>query len=297
MARRRAVRSASRVCVLVVGRRPDGWRRRHCQVRDRALSLWFVIRYAVGRDVALTSERDSSIGGQVRSGLPAPSAGAWRGIKLEKSSGEFSLSLGDPLIRYAGSDNAAALTIRGFSPNLSFLRVRDSTVGVRLLDGANARLTGFLIKGNAIGVEADGDSAAQILQSTIESNTSGVVNRTPSTVIQATGNWWGHASGPRDPAGNPQGQGDSVSSGVNYGSYLASAPLTNPTLRIAEPRPFFDQSLIALLLSCVNATEYRVAENGAFARGRLRAARRWPRERAAAAVCWRWRQAHLGAVP
>ena len=212
----------------------------------------------------LRRERDSSIGGQIRSGLPAPSAGAWRGIKLEKSSGEFLLTLGDPLIRYAGSDNAAALSIRGFSPNLSFLRVRDSTVGVRLLDGANARLTGFLIKGNATGVEADGDSAAQILQSTFESNTSGVVNRTPSTVIQATGNWWGHASGPRDPAGNPQGQGDSVSSGVNYGSYLASAPLTNPTLRIAEPRPFFDQSLIALLLSCVNATEYRVAENGAF---------------------------------
>ena len=84
-------------------------------------------------------------------------------------------------------------------------------------------------------------------------------------MIQATSNWWGHSSGPKDSVGNPQGQGDAVSTGVNYGGYLAQAPLLNPSVRLAVSAAYLDQRSVLLDLSCVNATEYRVAEGDIFA--------------------------------
>ncbi|WP_257644019.1 Ig-like domain-containing protein [Luteimonas salinisoli] len=91
-----------------------------------------------------------------------------------------------------------------------------------------------------------------------------ILNRTPATVVPATGNWWGHSSGPQDPVGNPGGLGDPVSTGVNYGGHLTAVPLLDPTIRLAAPAPYYEQSRISLELSCVNAVEYRIAEGGNF---------------------------------
>ncbi len=222
-------------------------------------------RITAQRDATFTSERDSTVGGVLRSGLAAPLQGAWPGIRLEKSTTAFGITFTDALIRYAGANNGAALTIRGSSASLPFLRITDSTVGLRAVDGGAPTLSGLLVQRNALGIEVDGGATPQATQATIGQNTNGIVNRTPATSMQATGSWWGHPSGPRDATGNPQGQGDTVSSGVNYGAFLAAAPLTNPSVRLASPAPFFDQSTVRLLLACTNATEYRLAEAGAFA--------------------------------
>jgi len=43
----------------------------------------------------------------------------------------------------------------------------------------------------------------------------GVDNKTEET-IDARDNWWGDASGPADPEGNPKGKGQKVSGKVDY---------------------------------------------------------------------------------
>jgi large repetitive protein len=215
----------------------------------------------------LTTTADDSVGGAVVAAPNTPTVASWRGVRVEKSSainGGFSAS--GSVIRYAGQDNSAGLTVRGFNPALSYLQFASNTVGLRLLDAASPVVTGATFLSNGIGLEADGGSAPNIGSTQFLGNSSfGILNKTPQTTIVARGNWWGHPSGPQDPVANAQGQGDKVSAGVNYGAYLANAPLINPSLRLASPAPFFEQKTVALDLSCINATEYRIAENDAFA--------------------------------
>ncbi|WP_368563721.1 Ig-like domain-containing protein [Pseudoxanthomonas sp. UTMC 1351] len=223
-------------------------------VRDKLVS---------GTDVILTGEKDGQ-------GGATPAAGDWRGIRMEKSSAAFGASsFSDLIIRYAGAapngQIGAAFTLRGVSPTLQYLQITDSTTGMRLLDGASPAVNGSSFLRNATGIEADGNSKPAIGSTQFVGNASqAILNRTPATVIPAIGNWWGHSSGPQDPTGNPSGQGNSVSAGVDYRSYLTAVPLINPTLRLAAPAAYFEQTSIALELSCVNATEFRVAESGAF---------------------------------
>lgn len=226
-------------------------------------------RMTAGKGTVFTSQRDDAQGGQLGPVAQSPAAGDWRGVRLEKTAGTFgALTLNDVTLRYAGAndglDTAAALAVRGWNPSLQFLQITDSAVGLRL-DGASPAITGASIVRNGIGIEAGGSSLPTVSGTQFAGNTSlAVSNQTASTVIQATGNWWGHASGPKE-ASNPQGTGDAVSSGVNFGSFLASEPLLNPTVRLAAPATYYEQNSIALDLSCVNATEYRIAENGNFA--------------------------------
>jgi large repetitive protein len=68
----------------------------------------------------LTTMADDSVGGVVASPTSSPTVASWRGIRVEKSSstnGGFSAS--GSVIRYAGQDNSAGLTVRGFNPTLS----------------------------------------------------------------------------------------------------------------------------------------------------------------------------------
>ena len=41
----------------------------------------------------------------------------------------------------------------------------------------------------------------------------------PSVIVNATHNWWGHATGPHNTSTNPFGQGDEVSNNVNYDNW------------------------------------------------------------------------------
>lgn len=220
-------------------------------------------RLASGKGVVFTSIRDGQ-DGQV------PAAGDWRGLRIEKSTATYgAVSYNDLLLRYAGAGEdarpGAAFTMRGVSHGLQFVQVTDSVVGLRLLDGASPAITGSSFLRNQTGVEASGNSRPAIGSTQFVGNSAQAIhNATPATVITATGNWWGHASGPSDPVANPAGQGDAVSTGVDYRNHLAALPLINPTLRLSAPVPYYETRTVELDLSCVNATEFRVAENGNF---------------------------------
>lgn len=228
-------------------------------VRDKVVS---------GKGVVLTSQKDDSVSGQTNATPQTAAPGDWQGLRVEKSTSAFGTTpLTDLLVRYGGGGTSgAALTLRGVSPALQYLQVTDSSnTGLRLLDAASPSISGSSFLRNTTGLEADGGSAPVIGTTQFAQNrTQAVLNKTPATLIQASGNWWGHVSGPNDSVGNPQGQGDTVSAGVKYSGYLTAVPLINPTVRLAAPAPFFEHSGIALDLSCVNATEFRLAENGAF---------------------------------
>lgn len=126
-------------------------------------------------------------------------------------------------------------------------------------------ITGSSFLRNNTGIEATDNNALSISQSQLTGNTAlAVDNKTPNTVINALGNWWGHASGPKEPVGNPSGQGDSISTGINYGNFKSALTLINPSVRLQEPATYHEQHDITLDVSCINATEYRVSESNNF---------------------------------
>ncbi|WP_265303018.1 Ig-like domain-containing protein [Verminephrobacter eiseniae] len=220
-------------------------------------------RMVFGSGITLTSQGDDQAGGPTGTAAGvAAAAGDWRGMRIEKSvAGMGAFALNDVTLRYAET----ALTLRGLSPGLNYLQFTGNGVGLRLLDAASPAIVGASFVHNATAIEAGGGSAPSIAQAQFVGNSAfAVTNQTPASVIQATGNWWGHASGPRQSARNPQGQGDAVSEGVNFSGHLTGAPLLNPVVRLAAPAPYFDQHTVLLDLSCVNATQYRVAQGEAF---------------------------------
>lgn len=223
-------------------------------VRDRLLP---------GKDVTLTSQKDDSIGGPSAPAAQTPSAGDWRGLRIEKSAaGAGSFSLNGWTVRYAGP----AVTVRGWSPGLQFLSVSDSEVGLFLLDGAQPAVSGSSFLRNGTGLLTNASGVAAITGSQFVGNRLwGVNNQTPSVVLNARNNWWGHSSGAKDVVGNPQGLGDAVSTGVDYGSPSTVAPMLNPSIRLTQPSAYFAQRNVLFDVVCVNASEFRIAEDGAFA--------------------------------
>lgn len=223
-----------------------------------------------GKGVVLTSQRDDSFAGQTGAVAQTGVAGDWRGVRLEKSMTAYgALALSDWHVRFAGAtdemgDPTAAVSLRAFSPTLQYLKLTDNLTGLQLQDGAAPSIAGTSFLANTVGVQAVG-SAPTIAGSQFVGNTRlAIDNKTPATAIAASGTWWGHASGPKDAVGNPQGQGDAVSSGVTYGNYLASAPLINPVVRLTAPASYYEQQSVLLDVACTNATEYRIAEGSAF---------------------------------
>ncbi len=99
-----------------------------------------------------------------------------------------------------------------------------------------------------IGIESPVDAASvHINNNNIYKNTPYGVNNAASCVVDATSNWWGHASGPHDPDGtnevppctadpatemNADGTGDKVSDNVDYCPWL-TAPY-RPTMPMAS---------------------------------------------------------------
>ena len=228
-------------------------------------------KLTAGKGVVLTSQKDDANGGQTNATAQTAAAGNWGGLRLEKSAAAFGLvSLTDWSIRYAGASDgspggSAAFSLRGFSPGLQYLQITDSTLGL-YLDAASPAITGSSFLRNGSGLVAAGGSLPSIASTQFVGNTLWAVNNLlPATPIQATGNWWGDVSGPKDSVGNPQGLGDAVSAGVTYGSFLAAAPLIAPTARLTNPAPYFEQHTVSLDIACINATEYRIAEGNGFA--------------------------------
>ena len=247
------------------------------QAADLGISDGVVVKFGSGAGVevldavhlsnqaTLTSIQDDTALGQTGAATGTPAKGDWRGVKLEASATPGNVRLEDIRLRYGGGAGSAALDIRKSAPTVKFIVVKDSIVGVRVTDGAAPVFTGVSLINNTTGLEVGGNAIPTLTGSEIFGNTNfGINNLTPASAVQATGTWWGDASGPKDAIANPNGKGDVVSVGVNYGSVATVVPLINPTLSIVGNNTYTDQANITLNLRCRNAVEYRVSESNVF---------------------------------
>lgn len=226
---------------------------------------------ATGKGIVLTSHKDDQALGMLGVNPQTPQAGDWLGLSLEKTAyqgyGGAKL-LSGLTIRYGGGNvnnkPSAALTLVGVSASLQNLIISDSSIGLKVLEGAAPVISGASFLRNATGIEASA-SALNISQSQLYGNKNlAIDNKTPDTVISALSNWWGHATGPKEPVGNPSGQGDTITTGVDYGNFKSALSLSNGSVYLAEPAAYFEQHDIALELYCMNAAEYRIAEGNSF---------------------------------
>ncbi len=120
-------------------------------------------------------------------------------------------------IAYVDSTGKIAdLTVKNMSGN-------SSGVGVAIIGYASSsavEMKGAAISNNHIGVFASGNSALQARFNKIVGNSYfGAWNYGGGT-LNATYNWWGHASGPYHPIATPSGTGDAVSDNVDFNPWL-----------------------------------------------------------------------------
>ena len=216
-----------------------------------------------------TSLNDDAVAGKTGVAAGNPQAGDWRGIKIESSALPNALSLKSLTIKYAGANGGAAFDVRKNNlGTMDLFYVTNSITGIRANDSAIITFTALSAVGNQTGIEVNGNATVTIASSEIRGNSNyGVNNLTPSTVAQATGNYWGAANGPNDPIANPSGAGDKVSVGVNYGSYLLALPLIDCSVKIMNGVYILTNPNITLALACRNAVDYRLSESGDFSVG------------------------------
>ena len=157
------------------------------------------------------------------SALASPSVGDWKGI-LVRSNGRVEIY--EAQIRFAdlGLDvDGGTLTA------LDGLTVNRANVGIEIRGSANvsAPLNRLLFKQCDIGLRSAIDLT--IRNSNLIASTFGVENRAPETAcIDATDNWWDHASGPSGTAptlgcetNTPSGLGSAISEGVLFAGFLS----------------------------------------------------------------------------
>src|SRR5450755_3672837 len=216
--------------------------------------------------VVFTSLKDDASGGQTNPTVQTPAAGDWRGLTLDPLATPQNVSVRGLALRYAGSSGGAALVCQTNAYAFDEIQVANSIIGVRVTDGGAAHFTGVLLSGNQTGMEVDRGATPVVSNSDIHGNTTfGINNKTPATIVQATGNWWGASSGPHDVVGNPNGAGDNVSMGVNYGQFLGGPPLLDCSVQPANGLYTTSVPNITLALACTNATQYRVSKDSSFA--------------------------------
>lgn len=222
-------------------------------------------RTTIHQDVVLTSLDDDSVGGQTRSTPGTPAAGDWLGVSVSPAVPVDQLQLTGTTIRYAGAGGNAGLSLEFRSYPLDGLLLANNLIGIMVRGGGSPLFNDASFFTNAIGVVSE-NSTPQFASSEFIGNVDYAIrNDTPATQVIATGNWWGAASGPTDPVGNPTGSGDRVSAGVDYGSFAAQPALLDCRIAPADGRYSVFVRQIQLALNCRNATQYRIAESASFA--------------------------------
>lgn len=101
--------------------------------------------------------------------------------------------------------------------------------GVVILDKytlSNVEITSSTISNNDIGIWVLSNSTQEAHLNNIVGNTYYGVWNDGGETVDATHNWWGHASGPYNESLNPDGMGDEVSDNVDFEPWLGSEPVT-----------------------------------------------------------------------
>jgi hypothetical protein len=147
--------------------------------------------------IYFTSYRDDQLGGNTDG--TSPQVDDWAGIGATQNG---SVSLTYAAARYAGYGGNGALYVNGGTLTASNTCLTHNGVGVV------GRTTG-----------------ATVTNSWIFGNTQGAVNQVAAP-LNATGDWWGAPSGPTNTTLNPNGTGDSVSSGVTFLPFVVASGLS-----------------------------------------------------------------------
>ena len=155
--------------------------------------------------IVFTSEEDDFYGGDTNADSTAstPNYGYWSGITFEDLSYDPDCRIEHAVVRYGGYSANGALRMTNASPTLKFLSIRD----------------------NYKGIYASGSSNPVVNYSDIYKNYSyGLENYNKTFNIDARWNWWGSNTGPNvsDVSGAPVGSASTITTSVDYSSYLAS---------------------------------------------------------------------------
>lgn len=109
------------------------------------------------------------------------------------------------------------------------------TAAVSMAGVSDVTVVGNDLRGNGAGVGVGvgnpesvypDNEAVRVLENNIVDNDVGVANGDDDLTVDATKNWWGHASGPggpdgrRSPAGREVGQGDDIEGDVDFDPWL-----------------------------------------------------------------------------
>lgn len=221
-------------------------------------------RLETGRHVVMTSLADDSTGGETSATPGTPVAGDWHGVTVGSSVTPSSLAIDGLEIRYAGAGGGAALDVAaGYATQ--FLQITDSVLGVRVHGAATPTFDGLSLLRNDTGLESSDASSPTLTTSEIGgSRVEGVSNATPATLVHASGNWWGAPTGPHDPVNNPSGDGDAVTSGVEYTPYSQDVPLIDCSIVVADGQYTVSAPTVVLALECRNAVDYRLSDSASF---------------------------------
>ncbi len=169
--------------------------------------------------VHFTDWRDDSAGGDSNGDgdNTAPGANWWRGIAVRNAG---SAAIEHVRVGYAGYWDSAGLVKSG-TGDLSLRRTTiertygsglhlNNSVGEHIVERNN-------LAENRVGILAQNQASTVVLTANlIQGNTDFGVRNQNSADVDARGNWWGHETGPRHAALNPEGQGDTVSDGVLF---------------------------------------------------------------------------------
>jgi large repetitive protein len=227
-------------------------------VRDKA---------ALNDGVVFTNRQDDSVGDAVAIADPSPESQNWAGLRYERSAHLLGSVFGSNLfLRYAGTEGSAALELRGFTGTLEALRIESSTIGLKLIDSPQVAINDAGFVANVVGIQVGSNSSVSIAGSSFSGQQQyAVLNLAENSPVRAVGNWWGNASGPKDAEGNPAGQGDPVSTNINYGQWESRARLVAPLLYLLAPSSYIDSQTTDIQVGCLNATEFRLSEQSNFA--------------------------------
>lgn len=162
---------------------------------------------ATSSPVHLTSIQDDSVGGDTNNdgGATTPQWHDWGGVEFRSGSNGSASLIDHAIIRFAGDRSSGSLTFIGVSPTVQYSTLADGHIGI----------------------ETNGAQPILVCNNIHSNGAYGILNATPSVVVNAAEQWWGSTTGPYHDTLNPAGTGNEVSDGVLFSPWL-NAPCGTP---------------------------------------------------------------------